>query len=335
MAEAAFRYVQIGKETTFGTAVQGTIILPLDVGSAEFTLNRAYDIPDEDFGTMIQHLNGRGSYGVRVATGSLSMNGSFELAPYILDMAIGSAVTSGTASPYTHTFTADGTADTAHSYTFRTVDTVQPWVTAGVQVQRFDLGFDNIDAGTNSMWKLNADLQAASHVKGTATASLSAPTTIQTMEGHLTTLSEGPSGTAFASLGELTASLVQYRLSVDQAKPLRPYGGTADFASAHGDQKRVSTVAMMLKVSSTVITDIWDIFNVSGALPTDRRARIVSSGSNSASLTIDHLLEYTDVHISPNERNGERLVAVTANCLYDSTLASDLVIAIQNGTSSY
>ena len=41
MAEAAFRYVQIGKESTFGSAVQGTIILPLDVGSAEFTLNRA------------------------------------------------------------------------------------------------------------------------------------------------------------------------------------------------------------------------------------------------------------------------------------------------------
>jgi hypothetical protein len=335
MAEAAFRYVQIGKETTFGSAVQGTIILPLDVGSAEFTLNRAYDIPDEDFGTMIQHLSGRGSYGVRVATASLSMNASYELAPYILGMAIGSAVTSGSADPYTHTFTGDGTADTANSYTFRIVDTVQPFVAAGVQVMRFDLGFDNIDAGTNSMWKLNADLQAASLATGTATASLSAPSTIQTMEGHLTTLSEGASGTAFASLGELTGSLVQYRLTVEQHKPLRPYGGTADTATAHGDQKRVGTVAMMLKVSSTVISDIWDIFNVSGALPTDRRARIVSTGSNSHTMTIDHLLEYTDVHVSPNVRNGERLVSVAANCLYDSTLASDLVIAIDNGTASY
>lgn len=335
MSEAAFRTVQLGKETTFGTAVQGTIVLPLDVGSAEFTLNRAYDIPNEDFGSIVQYLNGRGSFGVRVANASLAMNASFELTPYILDMAIGSAVTSGTAAPYTHTFTADSTADTTHSYTFRIVDTVQPWVVAGAQVQRFDLGFDNIDAGTNSMWKLNADLMAASMDKGTATASLSAPATIQTIEGHLTQLFEGPSGTAYASLTELSASLVQYRLSVDTAKPGRPYGGTADTYTSHGYQKRTSTISAMLKVSSTSVSDIWDIFNVSGSLPTDRRWRVKASGSNSATLTIDHLLEFTDIHISPDERNGERLVAVTANCVYDSTNTTDVVIAINNGTSSY
>ena len=335
MSEGAFRTVQLGKEGTFGTEVDADVLLPVDVGSGELTLDRASTIPDEDFGTIVQNLAGRGSTGVRIATGSVSQQASFELVPYLLEAAIGTADTSGTAAPYTHVFTADATSDTSCSYTWEVDEGTQDWIGTGVQVVRFDMGYDAVGAGTNAMWTINADLQGANNATGTATASLSAPTTIQTMEGHLTQLYEGPAGTAYASLSELSASLVSYRVTVECPKPLRPYGGTADIAAAHGVQKRTATIEAMLKISATTITDIWDIYNVSGALPTNRRWRVKANGSNSALLTIDHMLQFTDVHVEPDGRDGERLLSIAATCVYDSTNSSDLLLTFQNGISSY
>jgi hypothetical protein len=336
MAEiAAFRTVQIGKESTYGTAVAATIILPVDVGSGEFSLNRAHELPDEDFGSIDSYMAGRGSYGVRIATGSVTLQNSFELLPYFLQMAGGTPVTSGTASPYTHTFTFESTSATAKSYTWEVDAGTQDWIASGVVVTRFDIGFDAVGAGQNAMWTLNADLQANDLATGTATGSLSAPSPIQTMEGHLSQLYEGPAGTAFASLSELSSSLVSYRLSVECPKPLLPYGGTADTATTLGRGKRTATVSGLAVVSASTISDFFDIYNVSGALPTDRRMRIKVNGSNSCSLTIDHRVEYDDIHIEPAGRDGERLVAFSAKVPYDSTLASSLQFAVNNATSSY
>lgn len=336
MAEvAAFRTVQIGKESAYGTEVDATIVFPVDVAQAEFTLNRAHEIPDEDFGSIHSYMAGRGSYGVRQATGSLSMQASFELTPHVLQMAIGTPVTSGTANPYTHTFTAESTSAIAKSYTFETDGTVQDWVATGVVVTRFDIGFDAVGPGQNAMWTLNADLQANDLAKTTATASLSAPSPIQTMEGHLTQLYEGPAGTAFASLAELSSSLVSYRLSVECGKPGLPYGGTADKFTSIGRTKATATVSGLVVVSSSTISDLFDIYNVTGALPTDRRMRIKCSGSSSATFTIDHRVEYDDIHIDPSGREGERLLAFSAKVPYDATLASSLQFAIQNATASY
>lgn len=336
MAEiAAFRTVQIGKESSYGTEVDATIIFPADVATGEFQLNRAHEIPDEDFGSIDSYMAGRGSYGVRQATGSVSMQASFELVPYLLQMAIGTPVTSGTADPYTHTFTAESTSALAKSYTWEVDAGTQDWIATGVVVTRFDIGFDAVTAGQNAMWTLNADLLANDLATGTATTSLSAPSPIQTMEGHLTQLYEGPAGTAFASLSELTGSLVQYRLTVDCPKPLLPYGGTADKATALGRGKRTVTASGLVVVSASTISDLFDIYNVTGALPTDRRMRIKCSGSSSTSFTIDHRVEYDDIHVEPNGRDGERLLAFSAKVPYDSTLASALQIAVNNATSSY
>jgi hypothetical protein len=212
---------------------------------------------------------------------------------------------------------------------------VQDWVATGVVVTRFDIGFDAVGPGQNAMWTLNADLQANDLAKTTATTSLSAPTPIQTMEGHLTQLYEGPAGTAFASLSELSSSLVSYRLSVECPKPLLPYGGTADKATAIGRGDITATVNGLVVVSSTTISDLFDIYNVTGALPTDRRMRIKVNGSNSAQMFIDHRVEYDDIHIEPNGREGERLLAFSAKVPYDATLASGLQFAIDNATASY
>lgn len=334
MAEAVYRVLQFGQETTFGSAVQATILFPCDPGSGEFTLNRAPNLPDEDWGRIQRNAAYRGTTGVRIANASLASEFRFEDGFQIAEMALGSATFSGTASPYTAVITADGTADTTRPRTIRVVDDTQPWVAAGVLCTKFEIGYDNVAPGANAPWTISADLQAASYEKGTATAGIAGTAVLETMEGIYTTLAEGPSGTAFASLSALTGSLVSYKLSSTNEAPLRPYGGSSDTASAHGRLKRLITVTAMLKLTSTTVTDFFDIYNVTGSLPTERRWRIVATGSGSKTLTIDHLVRLTDVHIEPQGRDGERLMSVTGELAYDSTLASDVKLTLVGLTAS-
>lgn len=327
MAESIYRAVQLGQEATFGTEVDATTVYPTDPGSGEFTLNRATEIPDEDFQTQIANLGGRGSHGVRIATGSISSQARFEDLGHILQMYGAEAAYTG-AGPYTQTYTLGATSTTYVPYTMESTNDVQDFIATGVVATSLDLGFDEIAAGENTMWNVSADLQAANLVTGTATAALAAPTILETIEGHLTTVSQGTTATAFGSLGALSAHLVSYRLNSEQDKPLRPYGSATDVASEIGLRKRTSNVSMMLKFSATTVSDVWDIFTVAGSLPTERRWRVVATGSGTKSLTIDHRLLFTDVHLEPDGRDGEILVAVEARATYDSTLATDLVLAI-------
>lgn len=334
MAEAAFRVLQLGKESTFNTAVDATTIFPCDPGSGEFTLNRATAVPDEDWGRAIRNQSGRGSHGARVATASVSAPARFEDLGHLLTMALGTAITTGSGT-YVHVWDQDTTADTVKSYTFRTNDGVAPFVTTGVVVTGFQLGFDAIGPGDNQMWQVSADLQGADHTQGTATSGVSDPSALETMEGHLTTIAMGPSGTAYASLPAIGTALVSYQLDYSCEKPLRIYGGSSEVAGGVGKLKGLGTVTMLLKVADYTIDESWDIFAVSGGAPTERRVRVTCDGAGVNVMTIDHRLIFTDVHIEPDGREGERLISITAETVYDSTLGSDVEITITNAVTSY
>lgn len=327
MAEAAFRKLQIGAESVFGTEVDATLIFPCDPGSGEFTLNRATEVPDEDWGRAARNQTGRGSHGVRIATASLSAPARFQDVGHIFNMSMGSATTTGSGT-YTHVWKNDMTSKTVKPYTFESTDGVQPFIDTGVLCTGFQLGFDALGAGQNSMLNISADLQSANHSQGTATSGLSDPSTLETMEGHLVTIKIGTVATAFGLLSELTGSLVQYQLDNRTDQPLRPYGGTADVATDYGRLKAEGDVTFLLKVSSDNVDATFDIFNVAGAVPTERRARITIDGSGDNVMHIDHRLLFTSVTVEPDGRDGERLISVTASRMYDSTIATDLSITL-------
>jgi hypothetical protein len=327
MAESLYRGLQLGTEVTYGTAVAATTILPTDEGSGEFQLDRGTEFAEEDFGTQVAFLGGRGSHGVRMGTGTISSEARFEDLGHYFQMMIGAAVYTGV-GPYTQTYTAGTTTDTTKSYTVELNNDVQDFIVSGVKANSLELGYDAIEAGENARWTVSVDCVANRIVKGTATAALTIPSVLETIEGHLTQIYQGTTATAFASLAELSAHLVQYRLRIEQEKPLRPYGGTVDYASTVGLRKRRSTMSALIKLSATSITDIYDIFDAAGGALTERRWRIKASGSGTKTLTIDHRAAFTDVVPDPDGRNGEYLLSVEGNATYDSTQASDLVIVI-------
>jgi hypothetical protein len=327
MAESIYRGIQLGVETTYGTQVAATTVYPVDEGSGEFELNRATRFPEEDFGTQVAFLSSRGSHGVRIGTGSLTSDARFEDLGHLLQMSIGAAAYTG-AGPYTQTYTAGATTDTTKSYSVEVTNDVQTFTANGVKCTSLELSFDAINAGENSPWKVNAELQANNVVKDTATAALTIPTTLETIEGHLTRIYQGTTATAFASLAELEAHLVQYSLRIEQPKPLRPYGSTVDYATSIGLGKRRATFNAMLKLSASTVSDVYDIFDASGGAVSERRWRIVAAGSGTKTLTIDHRVAFMNVTRDPSGREGEYLLSVEGNATYDATLASDLKIVI-------
>jgi hypothetical protein len=170
------------------------------------------------------------------------------------------------------------------------------------------------------MWKGTLGLVAVQRDVHTITAAQTAPTTLETMEGHLTTLAEGPVGTAFASLTALSASLKQFSLRSNLNAVGRIYGGATDVATAIGRSgKGTVEFDAMIAIGSTAKTDIDDIFEVSGAVPTERRWRITCLGSGVNSFIYDARVRFHSVNRV--EQDGEILYAVNGVCVKDATLA--------------
>lgn len=328
MSEAALRVLQIGQESTFGTSVPATTIYPCEPGSGEFELDRSPESPDEDYGMIVRHQPTRGQWGVRQATGSINSMARFEDVGQILKSAIGPAVITG-AGPYTYTYTPAVTSDTAVSQTIEVNDDTQDWDVVSALCTNFSIGFDAITVPGNFPWSLTSDWVAVDKEKSTATAALSAPAIIETIEGQWTQIFAGSTATAFGSLTELSAHLVQFRLTADTPHPLRIYGSsTGDKATGRGLMKRELTFESMVKISATSTAEFFDIFNVTGGLPTDRRMRIKATGSGTKTFTIDGRVRAQTVNVDPDGRDGERLYAITGVFMYDSTLASDIQMVV-------
>lgn len=332
MAEAAFRSVQIGKETTLGTEVNATLVLPVEAASGELVLARGTNTPDEDYGRAIRNHTLRGSHGVRLVTGSVSAVATFQTLPHFLQMALAVDDPSGV-GPFTHVFAGDSTSSTIESYTWEVNDDTQDWIGTGIVIPSWELGFDAVTAGENAPWMFSGDLQGANLAKGTATAALTAPA-METMEGHLTTLDIGDTSTAFASLTEMASDVISFSISVTDEKPPRPYAGVDLFTNV-GRRKRLGTITTVFRVHADTVASTFDIYNVAGAVNTYQRMRLTCTGSGDNSFLLDTQFKITDAHVEADGRDGERTISMTAETVDDSTLDSDLMLTVVNATATY
>jgi hypothetical protein len=327
MTESVFNKVQLGQQTAIATAVATTTVFPVDEGFTGFELDRAAESPNEDFGSSSREFGGRGSTGVRWATASLPFVGRFQDIMHIQQMHFDTATTAGSA-PYTHTTifddsgSAPSTALKPYTMHYGVIGSTQDeWVATGVLIDTLDFGFDALSAPGNSMWNGSAGLVALDRGNGTMTASQTAPATLETMEGHKTTLNEGAIGTAFASLSALTGSLRQFRFNSSLNLTGRPYGGATDLATYVGQTAKGEVgFDALVAFGATAKTDTVDIYNVAGDVMTDRRWRITIDGSGNNLATLDFRCRFTATDVGID--NGERLYAVNGVFVYDSTLAS-------------
>ena len=285
MSDKVFDYIQMGKETVRGTA--GTVDINFPGKTGEPELDRGYLNPEEDYGGISDAHAGRGSMGVRGASTTLDSDVRFEDVLHLFEMHLATAGAPTGANPYVYTHTADETSDTVTTYTMEvgaTPDANDQYRLTGCVIPELAIGFDALSAPGNAPWTQSSQVEAFNRIVSAQTGAVNPPTVLETAEGHLTQLFEGPVATAFASLDELAASLVSFRLTSTRPFSRRVYGtASADVATDWGlSEKASATFEAGIKISSTSKGNIHDIYAAAGSPITERRWRVKVNGSSLA-----------------------------------------------------
>jgi hypothetical protein len=153
------------------------------------------------------------------------------------------------------------------------------------------------------------------------------------MEGHLTTIATGSTGTAFGSLTDQTATLKSFRFTSNLNKVRRAYGGASDLATAYGNSDKSEVEwESLIKITSGTKTAFLDVFEVAGSLPTEKRFRVTIDGSGNNAATIDFRTVFRTIDLGEHE--GEHLYMVRGVWVYDSTLAGRGQIKLTNDIAS-
>lgn len=330
MSELVFHKIQLGTEGTEGTAVPATVVYPCDPGAVT-DLDRSPQNPVEDYGTISEQQAGRGAFGVRLTKLTMPSLARFQDIMNLFEMGVGGGVSPShpNAAWWTWTYTSDDASDTLKSRTLEEGTTdAQFWQVKGALVDQFTLEFGPITAPGDFPWKMTANIIGRDRQPITVTAGVSAPSNLETMQGHLSTIAIGSNTTAFASLPALSASLIQYKLTFNNNLRERIYGGTSDTATAHGRLHRQITVEAMVKINANNKNVVYDIFNDPQTAAIEQRARVTVLGSSSNAMTIDHRLRYNAVALG--DRDGERTFMITGTAVRDATLGADTQFNITN-----
>ena len=300
MSEAIFNVMQIAQQDDDTTPAAALVIFPVDAGVV-IDHDRAPSNPDEDYGENAAAQPGRGAYGLKAATIAVTCDVRAEDFMELLEMhAAGGITPSGGAGAYVWDYLWDLTSDSKKRYTIEggAVDTTQDqWRAVGCLVDSLEFGFDTLTAPGNAPWKATATIEALYRELNTLTADLSAPSTLETFEGHMTSLYEGSTATAFASLAELEGHLVSFKLTSALNLARRAYGGTVDYASAWGQSGRKTiNFTADLKISATSKTDVLDVYENAGSTMMERRWRVLTRGSR---LTTQNEVQTVTINGSP------------------------------------
>jgi hypothetical protein len=283
VSEAVFNIVQLSQQDDTVTPHAAQILFPVDAG-AVIDEDRSPVSPDEDYGENAIGQPGRGTYGMRGASLSLAGEVRAEDIIELLSMhAKGGVTGTGGATAYSWEYGWDLTSDTVKRYTIEggAVDTVNDqWRAVGCIANSLELGFDALTAPGNAPWRFTAGIDALYRERANLTAGLSPYSPLETLEGHMTQLFEGATTTAYAALGEATATLKSFKLNSELNRVRRAYGGSTDYASAWGySGRKALNFTAEVAINAATHAGVSDVFETAGSAMTERRWRIVARGS--------------------------------------------------------
>jgi hypothetical protein len=339
MAQRVFNKIQTGEQSgTYdapGSAVAATVIIPGAVATWP-KLDRAAGWPEEDRGRNARNAAGRMHYGARGVTFGLSAEARFADLPYFLEGHWAGDVAPSGAGPYVHTYDLEVGAPTIKPRTWQMgSETAQDqWAIRSVLIDELTLGFEDLAAPGFQPWTVEASCVGVDRTSTALTAALSPLAAVmESMQGLYSTLAEGTTATAFASLAELSTSLIAYSVTSQRHLVLLPYGGTTDLAAGFGfTEMTTATVTAKVKVGATAKSDFHDIYLTAGGIGSERRWRIAVDGQGNSATTLDHRIGITNVE--PDERSGEGVYLIEGELVDDSTLDALATLAVTNDSST-
>ncbi len=339
MAQRVFNKIQVGEQTgTFaapGAAVAATVILPGLVATWP-KLDRGAGWPDEDRGRNARNPAGRMHHGARGVTFGLSGEARFPDLQYLLEMHWQGDIAPSGVGPYVWATDLEAGQPTIKPRTIEmgSETSQDQYEVRSVLVDELTLGYEDLAAPGFQPWTFEASCLGVDRSIAALTASLSPlAASMETMQGLYTTIAEGSTATAFASLAALSDSLIMFSITSQRHLVLLPYGGSSDLATGYGFSERTTgTVRAKVKVGSTAQTDFHDIYNVAGGVGTERRWRISVDGGGNMAATLDFRIGINNVE--PDERTGEGVYLVEGELVDDSTLDALATWGITNDTAA-
>lgn len=339
MSEAVYRILQLGAQSGTalapGAAVAATVLYPCEPGGPP-TLDRGSAIPNEDVGRNARNRPGRGYHGLRSSEMPFESDVRFEDVMRLLEMHYAGSIVPSGAGPYTWVYKLEAGVPTVKPYTVEegvVGDTNDQWEIASAVINELTLSYDALAAPGTQPWRASGTLVGFDRSIAPLTAGLSAPATLETAMGHMTTVYDGTTATAFASLGELSSSLIRFSMTSNRNFVPRPYGGTTDLSSAWGfSEKTTATYEMSLRIAAGTKAASYDIHNSAGGAITDRRRRVTAAGSGTKRLHVDGRVSIMNVEIG--DRDGERIYDETGEFVDDTTLDAPVQVTVINGVAT-
>lgn len=340
MSENVFNIVQLGSQggsfTAPGSAAAATFLYPVEQ-PIDMTLDRASQFPKQDVGRNVRNRAGAGFHGMRGSTTTLAAQVRFEDVMDILEMSFAGGITPTGSGPYVWVYPFEGGTPTVIPYTIEggNTDAAQAQMRmVSCLVNQLTIGFSNITAPGASPWTLSAEVFGFDREINDLTADLTARSGLELVQGHLTRLYEGPTGTAFASLTELASSIKSFSATFNTNLARRAYGSASDVASKFGytDQKN-GTFEMSVAISSGAKSDFHDIWNAAApASLGERRWRLKAAGTGTKVFILD--LRAGIMAVPYDEADGERLFKVTGEIVDDTDLTGPAAISVTNSIAA-
>lgn len=308
-----YNKLQLGRETTPGTAVAATAIWRGPYGDIEDARERS--IAEEQIGLLVPAER---LYDTRVAA-LLTMPETeltFEQLPHILEAGIKTVTPTGTAAPYTYTypFPVTTTPNTIKTYT---IEAGNAYVTGDIREMEYSFveGF-TLSGSQGEAWMMAANWRGRQITEAAFTAALQVPQVEEAIFSK-TTLDIDDTGAAFGTTNK-PGVLVAANIEVDTGvRPVWVGDGQLYFL-AHKFHAPSLTFSLTLELESAGIFKAErDAFEAK----TLRLIYLECPGTASRSLRISFPAKYDSVGSYQNS-DGNTTVELTGHAVYDSVTAS-------------
>ena len=328
MSLVAFRKIQIGKETTRGTAVAATKRL---IGTLSMTPEVTWHRPVDERASLAEFR--RAVVTARSARLRYEGDATYEQIINFLAMALKGGVTPTQPDPtnapntYQWTFTPNLTSkNNQDSFTVEYGDDTQEWESTFVVVENLELG-----VALGEVVSLRADLFGRFPSKSTFTAGLSDPTVNEIVANDVRVYIDG----SWSALGTTQKSNLVAGATIrfpTGLVPIKYADGSLDFSDLV-EQRRHFELELDLAMGSDAITE-YDAY-VAG---TSRAIRLEFTGSlieasYNRKLTIDIFGKYTTAPELFGDRDGENLIRLQLSS-HDDGNGNELSVAVINTESS-
>ena len=323
------RRIQIGQESTRGTAVAADIIL---LGRLTMTPTINWYMPDDEERNSLAMLHRLTNVGQQA---SLSYEGSltFQQVIHLLAMGIGALTTSqpdagGSPTVYDHTFEPTLTALAAQkAYTFEYGDDQQEYESAFVVASQLEFSF-----AMGEVWKMSADLLARFPAKSAFTGALTAPT-VEDVIGQKCKIYID---STWAGLGttQISSSLINASIRIPTGiVPTRYADGSLEFSDV-AENKRAAEVELTFKHDTSGEAQYDNL--VAGTMVFVRLEVEGSTAEDAFNYTFraDFAMRYTEAPELFGEQDGENVISLSGKSFHDPTSGRDMRFLVRNTTAS-